>query len=61
MHEVEAGLVELALGAELPGGVTVWRIVVGTSSVVVTKIEERIVDTMVDAGTWLVMICVDPG
>lgn len=59
-HEIEAGLVELALGAELMLGVIVCRTVVGTLSVVVTKIDEITVETMVDAGIWLVMICVDP-
>lgn len=61
VHEKEAVLLELALGAGLMGGVTVCIIVVGISSVVVIRIEEITVDTVVDAGIWLVMICVDPG
>lgn len=50
VHEIEAGLDELALGTELASGVNVCTIVVGTSSVVVTMIEESTVDTIVDAG-----------
>lgn len=58
---MEAGIMELVLAAELMLGVTVCRTVVGTSSVVVIKIDDTTVDTMVDAGIWLVIICVDPG
>ena len=56
-----AVLVELEVGAALMLGVTVCNTVVGTSSVVVIKTEETTVDTMVDAGIWLVIICVDAG
>lgn len=55
VQEIEAELLELALGAK------VCTIVVGTSSVVVIIIDEIAVDTIVEAGIWLVMICVDPG
>ena len=48
-HEMEAGVVELELG------VRVCTIVVGTSSVVVKNAEEVTVDTVVDAGSVLVM------
>lgn len=61
VHEIEAGVAELALGKDVVLGVNVCRIVVGTSSVVVNKIEETTVDTIVEAGIWLVMVCVDPG
>lgn len=60
-QEIDAGPVELVVGAELMLGVTVCRTVVGTSSVVVIKTDDTTVDTMVDAGIWLVTICVDPG
>lgn len=53
--------VELELGTELVLGVTVCKTVVGTSCVVVTRTEDITVDMMVDAGIWLVMICVAPG
>jgi hypothetical protein len=60
-QEIEAGLLEVVLSVELVLGVTVFNIVEGTSSVVVTRTEDTTVDIMVDAGIWLVMICVDPG
>lgn len=49
VHEMDAGVVELELG------VRVCTIVVGTSSVVVKKAEEVIVDTIVEPGSVLVM------
>lgn len=58
---MEIGLVEIEVGAEPMLGVTVCRIVVGTSSVVVIKTDDTTVDTTVEAGIWLVMIWVDPG
>lgn len=61
MHEIDPKGVEIAVDEEVTPGVSVWRIVVGTSSVVVMKIEERMVDMIVEAGTWVVTICVDPG
>lgn len=48
-HEMEAGVVELELG------VRVCTIVVGTSSVVVKNAEEVTVETIVEAGSVLVM------
>lgn len=60
-HEVEPGLMRLAVGAELMLGVTVCKIVVGTRAVVVIKTDDTTNDTMVDAGIWLVITCVDPG
>lgn len=48
---MEAGVDELELGIELASGVKVCTIVVGTSSVVVTRIEDSTVDTMVEAGS----------
>lgn len=61
VHEIDPKGVEIAVDEEATPGVSVWRIVVGTSSVVVMKIEERMVDMIVEAGTWVVTICVDPG
>lgn len=49
-HETEAGELELALGEDVTPGVNVCTIVVGTSSVVVIKMEESTVDTIVEAG-----------
>lgn len=55
MHGMEAGTLELALGDAVTEGVNVCTIVVGTSSVVVMTIDERIVETIVEAGTWVVI------
>jgi hypothetical protein len=49
VHEMEAGMVELELG------VRVCTTVVGTSSVVVKNAEEVTVETIVEAGSVLVM------
>jgi hypothetical protein len=50
VQEIEAGMLELGLGEDVMPGVSVCRIVVGTSSVVVISIEESKVDTIVEAG-----------
>jgi hypothetical protein len=61
VQEMEGGGLEGVSGEEVTPGVNVWTIVVGTSSVVVISTVERTVETIVEAGTWVVTVCVDPG
>ena len=50
VQEIEAGTLELALGDEAMPEVSVCTIVVGTSSVVVIRMDDSTVDTIVEAG-----------